>query len=101
VNDEEWAFVALYLAPCHEDAAQREHSLRAVFNGLRHIVKTSNQWRMMPHELPLRAVVYPQMRRWLDAGCFEIMVDDLRLLLREFAGRKSQPTAMILDSRTL
>ena len=29
------------------------------------------------------------------------MVEDLRMLLREFAGRKGQPTAMILDSRTL
>jgi hypothetical protein len=42
-----------------------------------------------------------QMRRWLDAGCFETMVEDLRILLREFAGRKAQPTAMILDSWTL
>jgi hypothetical protein len=29
------------------------------------------------------------------------MVEDLRKLLREYAGRKPQPTAMILDSRTL
>lgn len=29
------------------------------------------------------------------------MVEDLRSLLREFAGRKGKPTAMILDSRTL
>jgi transposase len=29
------------------------------------------------------------------------MVEDLRLLLREFTGRKSQPTAMLLDSRTI
>ncbi len=41
------------------------------------------------------------MRRWLDAGCFEAAVKDLRKLLREFAGRKAQPTAMIPDSRTL
>jgi len=101
VNDEEWLFVAPYLALCREDAAQREHSLRAVFNGLRYIVKTGNQWRMMPHDLPPWPVVYQQMRRWMDAQCFEIMVEDLRMLLREFAGRKSQPTAMILDSRTL
>jgi transposase len=101
VNDEEWAFVAPYLALCREDATQREHSLRAVFNGLRYIVKTGNQWRMMPHDLPPWPVVYQQMRRWMDAGCFQIMVEDLRMLLREFAGRKSQPTAMILDSRTL
>jgi transposase len=60
-----------------------------------------NQWRMMPHDLPPWPVVYQQMRHWMDAGCFEIMVEDLRMLLREFAGRKSQPTALILDRRTL
>jgi len=40
-------------------------------------------------------------RRWIRARCFEAMAEDLRMLLREFAGRKAQPTAMILDSRTL
>lgn len=93
--------MAPYLALCREDATQREHSLRAVFNGLRYIVKTGNQWRFMPHDLPPWPVVYQQMRRRLDAGCFEIMVEDLRSLLREFAGTKDRPTAMILDSRTL
>lgn len=37
----------------------------------------------------------------MDAQYFEIMVEDLRSLLREFAGRASQPSAMILGSRTL
>ena len=46
-------------------------------------------------------VVYQQTQRWIRAQCFETMVEDLRMLLREFAGRKAQPTAMILDSRTL
>ena len=35
VSDEEWAFVAPYLALCREDAQQRIYSLREVFNGLR------------------------------------------------------------------
>src|SRR3954469_18807363 len=39
--------------------------------------------------------------RWLGAGVFEAMVHDLRVLLREFGGRKKRPTAAILDSRTL
>jgi transposase len=43
VSDEEWAFVAPYLTLCREDAPQREHALRAVFNGLRYIVRTGNQ----------------------------------------------------------
>jgi transposase len=101
VPDEEWSFVAPYLALCREDAAQRDYPLREVFNGLRYIAKTGNQWRFMPNDLPPWTVVYQQMRRWIDARCFEIMVEDLRILLRELAGRKGQPTAMILDSRTL
>jgi transposase len=101
VSDEEWAFVAPYLALCTEDAQQRDHSLRAVFNGLRYIVRTGSQWRYMPNDLPPWPVVYQQTQRWIRARCFETMVEDLRVLLREFSGRKAQPTAMILDSRTL
>lgn len=101
VSDEEWAFVAPYLALCREDAPQRTYNLRAVFNGLRYIVRTGNQWRFMPGDLPPWTAVYQQAQRWVRAGVFEIMVEDLRGLLREFAGRKPRPTAMILDSRTL
>ena len=101
VSDEEWQFVASYLALCREDAPQREYPLREVFNALRYIARTGNQWRMMPNDLPPWTVVYQQTRRWMKAGCFEVMVEDLRILLREFAGRKAQPTAMIVDSRTL
>ena len=101
VSDEEWCFVAPYLALCREDAPQRTHSLRAVFNALRWLVKTGAHWRMMPNDLPPWPVVYQQMRRWIDARCFETIVEDLRILLREYVGRKGQPTAVVLDSRTL
>ena len=72
-----------------------------MFNGLRYIVKTGNQWRFMPHDLPPWQAVYQQTQRWIRAGVFEIIVEDLRSLLREFAGRHAKPTAMILDSRTI
>ncbi len=101
VTDEEWAFVAPYLALCREDATQRDYPLRAVFNAVRYVAKSGCPWRMLPNDLPPWYVVYQQMRRWIDARCFETMVEDLRKLLREYAGRKPQPTAMILDSRTL
>jgi len=51
-SDEEWTFVAPYLALTTLDAKQRQHNLRKVFNGLRFIVKTGIQWRMMPNYLP-------------------------------------------------
>ena len=93
--------MAPYLALCKEESAQRDYPLRAVFNALRYIVRTGGQWRYMPNDLPPWTVVYQQTQRWIRVRCFETMVEDLRMLLREFSGRKGQPTAMILDSRTL
>jgi transposase len=101
VTDDEWAFVAPYLTLMTEDAPQRRHDLREVFNGLRFIVRTGNQWRFMPHDLPPWPVVYQQTRRWMSAGCFEAIVHDLRELLRLVQGRTPTPTAAILDSRTV
>lgn len=101
VSDEEWSFVVPYLTLCRLDAQQRDYDLRWVFNALRWLVRTGAHWRMMPHDFPPWPAVYQQMRRWLDAGCFEAMVNDLRELLRMHTGRGAQPSAMILDSRTL
>ena len=39
VSDEEWAFCAPYLTLMKEEAPQREHSMRAVFNALRYMVR--------------------------------------------------------------
>ena len=101
VSDEEWSFVAPYLTLMTEDAPQREHSLREVFNGLRWIVRTGAQWRMMPHDLPPWAAVSQQTQHWLKAGCFEAIVNDLRALLPVAQGRNEEPSAAIFDSRTL
>ena len=93
--------VAPYLVLVREDAPQRTHDLREVFNGLRWIVRAGASWRMLPHDLPPWQAVYQQTQRWLSAGVFEAMVHDLRALLRLAEGRAPGPTAAILDSRTL
>ncbi len=101
VSDEEWAFVVPYLTLLPLEAGQRAHDLREVFNALRWIVRTGAQWRLIPHDFPPWAAVYQQTQRWLAAGCFEALVDDLRALLRLAAGRAPWPTAAIFDSQTL
>lgn len=73
VSDEEWSFAAPYLTLMDQHAPQREHDLREVFNAL----------------------------RWLDAGCFEAMVSDLRSVIRVAQGRRGQPSAVVMDGRTL
>jgi transposase len=101
VTDEEWAFVAPYLALLPEDAGQRRYELREVFNALRWIVRAGAPWRLLPHELPPWPAVYQQTQRWIAAGCFEALVHDLRAILRLVDGRAPQPTAVVLDGRTL
>lgn len=101
VSDDEWAFVAPYLTLMTEDAPQRTHALREVFNGLRWLIRAGAPWRLMPHDLPPWHTVYQQTRRWLAAGVFEAMVRDLRMLLREIQDRMPQPRAAVIDSRTL
>jgi transposase len=101
VSDDEWAFVAPYLTLMREDAPQRAYPLREVFNGLRWMVRAGASWRMIPHDLPPWHVVYDQAQRWLTAGVFEGLAHDLRELLRIAQGRSPQPSAAILDSRTL
>lgn len=101
VSDEEWSFVAPYLALCREDSKQRQYDVREVFNAVRWLVRSGAHWRMMPHEFPPWPAVYQQMQRWIRAGCFEAMVHDLRELLREYSGRNTQPSAVVMDSRTI
>jgi transposase len=101
VTDEEWLFVLPYLLLSREDSRSRRHSLRELFNGVRYIVRTGNQWRYMPNDLPPWPAVYQQMRRWMEAGVFEVLVADVQELLRHFGGRRGQPTAVCIDSRTL
>jgi transposase len=101
VSNDEWAFVAPYLTLMSEEAPQRSHELRDVFNALRWIARAGAPWRMMPNDLPPWEAVYQQTQRWLKARVFEAIVHDLRMLLRLAEGRPEHPTAAIMDSRTL
>jgi transposase len=101
VSDEEWAFVLPYLTLCREDAPQRTHDLREVFNAARYMVKTGAQWRWMPGDFPPWPAVYQQAQRWIKAGVFEAMVHDLRLFIRLGEDRAPDPSAVIIDARTL
>ena len=93
--------MAPYRTLAREDAPQRKHELREVFNGLRRIVRAGAPWRMLPTNLPPWELVYEQRQRRLKAGCFEVMAHDLQEIPRLAVGRSVTPTAIILESRTL
>ena len=88
VSDDEWAFVAPYLALMTRGRAAAGAPLREVFNGLRYDGATGAPWRLMPNDLPPWPTVYQQTPALAARpACFEAMVHDLRALLRLAAGR--------------
>ena len=101
VSDEEWEFCAPYLTLMKENAPQREYTMRGLFNAVRYMVRAGCPWRMIPNDLPPWHTVHQQGQRWIKAGCFEAMAHDLRQILRVLAEKQEQPTAVILDGRTL
>lgn len=101
VSDEEWAFVAPYLTLMREDAPQREYPLRELFDALRYLVRSGCGWRLLPHDFPPWTAVYQQARRWVAAQVFAAAVHDLRMILRLVMEREANPSAVILDGRTL
>lgn len=101
VSDEEWAFCAPYLTLMREDAPQRDYSSRELFNAVRYMVRAGCPWRMIPNDLPPWSTVHAQAQRWIKAGCWETLAHDLRAVLRLLADRDAEPTAVILDGRTM
>ena len=78
VSDEAWAFVVTYLSLTREDAGQRVHALRDVFDAVRWMVKAGCPWRMLPGDFPPWQAVEQQAKRWMEADCFENLTPDLR-----------------------
>ena len=101
VTDAEWEFVLPYVALMREDAPQRVYALRDMFNAVRYVVRTGCQWRFLPHDFPPWTAVYQQARRWMQAGVFEQITHDLRAIVRFLDDRNLEPSATILDGRTL
>ena len=82
-------------------APQRRRDLREVFNALRWLVRAGAPWRLLPSDFPPWEAGYQQRRRWVQVSCFEAMVCDLRSIIRMAQGRQGQPSAIVLDGRTL
>jgi transposase len=101
IDDDAYTFLLPYLALTPEHASQRKYSLREVLNALLWISRTGSQWAFLPHDLPPAEVVRSQAKRWFEAHCFENAVHDLRLFSRVQQRRGGEPSAIIIDSRTL
>lgn len=64
-------------------------------------MSTGAQWAYLPHDFPPAETVRLLTHRWFQAECVQNASHDLRLLFRVEKFRNGEPTAVIIDSRTL
>lgn len=101
VDDDTYLFLLPYLLLSRADAIQRKYPIRDVLNALLWVARTGAQWAYLPNDFPPPETVRQQAHRWFKAECFQNAAHDLRLLTRVERSRNGEPSAVIIDSRTL
>jgi putative transposase len=100
LTDAQWE----YLQPMLPKPAKRGRpptDLRRVIDAIFYVVKGGIPWRYLPTHFPPWQTVYGTFRRWKRDHLWAALNDALRILVRKACGKRSQPTAAILDSQSV
>ena len=89
------------LLPKGKGGGRPPADLRRVLNGMLYVTRAGCAWRLLPHDFGPWETVYGYFRRWKQTHQWEILHDTLRGYVRVEAGKRTQPTAAILDSQTV
>ena len=93
-----------YLEPLLPRAKRRGRPrtpLRQVVAAILYVVKAGCQWRLLPPNFPPWQTVYHHFRGWSRAGSLTALNHRLRAFVRAAVGKRSRPTAAVLDSQTV
>jgi transposase len=97
LTDAQWA----YLKPMLPRPARRgcpPVDRRRIIDAILYLVKCGCPWRYLPADFPHWKTVYHVFRQWIANHQWAALNDALRTLVRKACGKRSRPTAAILDS---
>jgi putative transposase len=100
LTDAQWD----YLKPMLPKPAQRGRpptDRRRILDAVLYVVKCGLPWRYLPANFPPWQTVYHVFRQWTLNHQWAALNDALRALVRITQGKRSQPTAAILDSQSV
>ena len=101
LTNEQWTKLKAHLPPEKDRGAPRTVDLREIINALLYLARTGSQWRLLPHDFPPWQTVYQYFHHWRDDGTWERLNRELRIEVRQSAGREEEPSAAILDSQSI
>jgi len=100
LTDAQWA----YLQPMLPKPAKRGRppiDRRRILDAVLYVVKCGCPWRYLPADFPHWKTVYHVFRQWIHNHQWAALNDALRTLVRKTHGKRSRPTAAILDSQSV
>lgn len=100
LTDQQWRLIQKRL-PKRSRRGRRPICRRSIINAILYVIRTGCQWRMLPKCFPNWNTVYGVFWRWRNEGVWEKLHDALRAKLRRAEGKKSTPTAAIIDSQSI
>ena len=99
LTDAEWVLVEPLIPPARRGGNKRTVDMRAVVDGLMHILGTGCQWAAIPRDLAPRSTVHDYFARWNWDGSLGRVHHALYVRCREQVGREASPTAGIVTRR--
>ena len=87
------------IPPPSKAGRPREPDMREVSSAIQYMLGTGCQWRAIPRCFPPHTSIQNYFYTWRDSGVSGRMVDALRGLAREQAGRSAEPTAAATGSQ--
>ena len=100
LTNRQWQVIR-QLLPTQSRRGRRPIDRRWIINAVLYVVRTGCQWRMLPKDFPNWSTVYGVFWKWRNDGTWQRIHDRLREKTRRASGKKSTPTAAIIDSQSI
>jgi putative transposase len=101
LSDAQWQILRGLLPKPSKRGAPQTVCRRAILNGILYVLRSGCAWRLLPHEFPKWKTVYGLFLVWRNDGTWKRIHDTLRDKVRRRAGRKTSPSAAIIDSQSV
>jgi len=103
LSDEQWELIELVIPVAKRGGRPREVNMREVVNAMFYVTRSGCQWDMLPHDLPPKSTVYEYFAAWRDDGTWQMLLDILRMAVRELhaPSEEATPSAGSIDSQTV
>jgi transposase len=100
LTDDQWALIEPMI-PQAKKLGRPRTDPRRILDAVLYVVKGGIQWRLLPSDFPSWKTVYHVFRKWTLDHTWEALNARLRAHVRATEGKRSQPTAAILDSQSV